>query len=204
MAKKLSDVVNPDEPTAEAAPKKKYPKVDVLTRRLADPLGSATAVIRLKTPVPTDVAGDTWHTRWIDSSQQGRVFDILENKGWDQVHTSEMVDKRDVAGLAESPDGGYVTRGDKGRELLVKMPESWWRKIHEAKVAVWNGTHQTKKDRRMGIANQVAAAVQQTREQDKPTLVGPDEAGEMVMGLKGAIRHERGPMIDETNAEDFA
>ena len=183
--------------------KKRFPKVDVLTRRLADPLGSATAIIRLKTPVPTDVEGDTWHTRWIDSSQQGRVFDILEHKGWEQVRVSELTDKRDVAGLAESPDGGYVTRGDKGRELLVKMPTSWWNRIHNAKVELWSGRGKTKQQRKAGIAQQVSDAVKQARAQGAKTIIGDDEAGEMTMALKGTlpggagVRLEKGPMLAE-------
>lgn len=187
-----------------------YPKIDILSRRLDDPLGSVTPTIRLKTPVPTGIEGDTWATRWIDSSQQGRVFDILEHKGWERVRVKELYNASDIAGLTASVDGGYVTRGDKEREWLVKMPTSWWTRIHQAKVAVWSGAGKSKKDRKMGIADEVARAVQSARNSGTTTTLSPDEAGELTMSLKGTlpggkgITLSKGPMIpDGDPVEDF-
>ncbi len=205
MPRKKTTTDETTETTETPAVAPRLPNVSVLERRLADPMGSATAKIRLKTRVPTEVKGDTWATRWVDSSQQGRVFDVIEHKGWERVHTSELFDENDVAGLAVSVDGGYVTRGDKGREWLCKMPQSWFNKIHMAKVRLWSGADKTKQQRRAGIANQVSQAVAAARNSGAQTLVGPDEAGELTMGLKGEIRHERGPMMSPGDPiEDFA
>lgn len=100
--------------------------VELYERRLVNPDMTGTEPVKLTTP------GD-WYCRWINTDLPGRWDQVVHRMGYRPVHMSELADVRAVTGVVASPEG-YVTRGDRGKEILVKMPQAWWDKIQGAKT----------------------------------------------------------------------
>lgn len=120
MAKKI---IETPEPAATPAPFKR-PRIEVLERRLQSPHGAPSAKIVLKE------AG--WSVRWFNSAVgTDHIWRAKEN-GWQGVTPAELSDPDQVGGFTVSPDG-YVVRGDKGQELLMKLPTDWREQIAKKK-----------------------------------------------------------------------
>lgn len=106
--------------------KKAAPKVSVLERRLENPFGSPSLEIQLND-------GKPWALRIINANMRsGRVWDVIHNKGWEFVSVDELPTKPDELGFREMD--GRVVRGERGEEVLVKMPQAHYDAIAKAKA----------------------------------------------------------------------
>lgn len=146
--------------TTTAEPKEKLfkkPRVEVLQRRLQTPFGAPASKVRLKE--------DGWECRWFNSAiAADHVWRAKEN-GWQGVRPEELADTDQIGGFQKSPDG-FVVRGDKGTEVLMKLPAEWRKQIQLKK------TEQNTKNMRPGVMKrEVAEAAGKT--------LG-DQAGEFV------------------------
>lgn len=66
-----------------------------------------------------------WHLRWVNGGQEGRFANITQVKGYVPVRVHELQNQDLVAGLfrrTEDGDHPIVRRGDRGQEVLCKMP----------------------------------------------------------------------------------
>lgn len=105
---------------------KTLPKVSVVERRLANPFGAPSVEITLKT------AG-RWAIRIVNSAiRSGRYYDVVHNKGWVPVEPGELDGRPEEYGLKELD--GRLVRGDRGEEVLMKMPEADYEAIQRAKA----------------------------------------------------------------------
>lgn len=126
-------------------PKPRLPKVSVLERRLASPFGAPSVPITLKTP-------GLWAIRIVNTSvRSGRVHDMTTNKGWAFVLPEELDGRPDELGFKEQD--GRLVRGERGEEVLMKMPQADYDAVLDAKARV-NLRQLGKKD---DIAQRVAA-----------------------------------------------
>lgn len=101
------------------------PRIEVLERRLQSPHGVEQPRIDLK-----EVG---WDTRWFNSRlASNRIWEAKE-KGWTGVLPSELDNPEQIGGFTVSPDG-YVVRGEKGEELLMKYPSDWRLRLMKAKA----------------------------------------------------------------------
>lgn len=131
---------------------KDFPGISVIERRLNDPNDPGSLPILLKDEaqgccVNTDhqnklKAGAThchlckrparkWYVRFANTSQEGRWAQI-RSKGYVPVEVAELKDEQDVADLihkTEATGQTYVRRGDRGQEVLVKMPLELYNEI---------------------------------------------------------------------------
>lgn len=108
------------------AKEKKAPKVSVLERRLENPFGSPSVEINLK-------GGQKWALRIINVNvRSGRVYEVIHHKGWEFVTPDELEQKPDEIGFRVMDN--RVVRGEKGEEVLVKMPQSAYDQILAAKT----------------------------------------------------------------------
>lgn len=153
-------------------PKPKLPKVSVLDRRLANPFGSGTVPITLKTP-------GRWEIRIVATKlRAGHLYAMTHQKGWTFVESDEIDGSPEEYGLVEK--GGRLVRGDHGDEVLMKMPLEEYRQIQRAK-----NEHNLK-----GIGQKAMAefAAQKT------ALAHGSEAGDVVFDAmqRGEIRDSRG------------
>lgn len=105
--------------------KKAAPKVSVLERRLADPLGLPSVDIQLKE--------GKWALRIVNaSSRTGRIHTVIHSLGWEFVTPEELQGRPDELGFRAMD--GRVVRGERGEEVLVKMPLDMFHKIQRAKA----------------------------------------------------------------------
>ena len=119
-----------------------FPAIDVLSRRFNDPNDPGSLPILLRDEDPAccvnsdhqnrmkqDVTichlckrpNRIWYVRFTNTSQEGRWAQI-RSKGYVPVNITELRDEQDVADLVKGTGDQYVRRGDRGQEILVKMP----------------------------------------------------------------------------------
>lgn len=94
--------------------------VDIWERRILNPNSRKVPVIHIKTP--------GMHLRWINCAAPGRYHRARYEQGWIPVTRLELVDEREIYGVSYSPEG-YVCRGEKLQEMLMKMPEAVYKQI---------------------------------------------------------------------------
>jgi hypothetical protein len=110
-------------------PVKKRPSIEILERRAQgiNVHGGGSPTIRLTEP--------GWECRWFNSEiSPDHVWRAKHQKGWEPVVPAELADPEQVGGFQVSPDG-FVVRGEKGREVLLKMPSDYRKKIEAQKIA---------------------------------------------------------------------
>jgi hypothetical protein len=101
-------------------------QAEILARRIENPVLGGSTAIRLQTPGLI--------CRWINTEvYTGRYQTAVRLQGWLPVKVTDLLDLREVHDLVASPDG-YVTRGEKGKEILCAMPEADYRRIQWAKA----------------------------------------------------------------------
>jgi hypothetical protein len=98
--------------------------IEVAERRLANPDIWHSVAQRLvdEPPFAEDPHGyrALWALRWINTSTPNRYSHVIGNLGYVPVKWDELRDADKLAGACR--DSEFVRRGDKGVELLVKMP----------------------------------------------------------------------------------
>ena len=110
------------------APKapRRIPRVSVLERRLQNPFGEGSSAIILKE--------EGWTTHVINTKlRAGRYHDVVRNKGWVPVDPTDLEGDAETFGF--DVKDGKVVRGERGEEVLVKMPTEDYRAIQMAKDA---------------------------------------------------------------------
>jgi hypothetical protein len=68
-----------------------------------------------------------WMLRWINTAHPNRYSHVVGNLGYVPVQWTELRDADKLAGAFR--EGEFVRRGDKGVELLVKMPKELFQAI---------------------------------------------------------------------------
>lgn len=100
------------------------PSISVLERRLQNPFGEGSIPIKMKQP--------GWTLHIINASlRSGRYHDVVRNKGWVPVEANEI--DGDPADFGFDVKEGRVVRGERGSEVLVKMPTKDYQRIALAK-----------------------------------------------------------------------
>jgi hypothetical protein len=120
----------------------KKPRVEVLQRRLSRPFGAPSTKVRMKE--------DGWDARWFNAAIAADHIWRAKEQGWQGVVPAELADPDQIGGFQVSPDG-YVVRGDKGQELLMKLPSDWRKQIQKSK------TDQNLKNMRPGVMKREVA-----------------------------------------------
>jgi hypothetical protein len=95
------------------AKKQEPPRVSVIERRLQNPFGEPSNPIQFKEPGKI--------ARWFNAAIMADKIWRAKNKGWSVVYPADLVDLDQVGGFTPAPDGGYITRGDRGQEVLMWM-----------------------------------------------------------------------------------
>src|SRR5574342_129470 len=111
---------------------KDYPGLKAIERRLENPDLPGSLPIRLKDepPYSEDPTGTRrkWYLRWINGNIEGRFAHVTDAMGYVPVRVDELQDANHITGLHEAKDG-VVRRGDRGQEVLVKMPLALYTEI---------------------------------------------------------------------------
>lgn len=96
--------------------------VDIWERRILNPHHSESLPIRISTP--------SMKLRWINLSNRGRFQRARYEQGWVPVNKSELVDEREIFGVSYTSEG-YVCRGEKQTEMLMKIPMAVFKQIQK-------------------------------------------------------------------------
>lgn len=105
--------------------------IDILDRRLTNPDTETVLPIRLKDE-PTHVADPhghkrKWYLRWFNTTIPNRFHNATAALGYVPVLWDELQDREIVANAFTS--GDQVRRGDRGVEVLCKMPMVYYKQI---------------------------------------------------------------------------
>lgn len=100
-------------------------RVSVLDRRLNDPFGEPSIPIQFKDP--------QFIARWFNGAiSTDKIWRAQHVKGWATVTPAMLVDVDQIGGFDLSP-AGYITRGERGHEVLMCMPRAVYDQIQTAK-----------------------------------------------------------------------
>ena len=100
-------------------------RAKIFERRLRDPHGRPSA--------PIDLKDASLICRWFNSTLSSDKIWRAKQDGWNPVRPEDVVDLDQVGGFVKSPEG-FITRGDRGQEVLMSMPKDWRDKIQMAKT----------------------------------------------------------------------
>lgn len=151
---------------------KALPKVSVIDRRMANPFGTGSVPITLKTP-------GQWEVRWVYAKMRpGHLYQMTHQKGWVFVEPAELDGSPDEYGLTAKDN--RLVRGDHGEEVLMKMPLEDFKRIQKAK-AEYNLRELGQKQMQSAVAQATAKA-------------HGDEAGDSVFNAfqHGEVKDSRG------------
>lgn len=95
--------------------------------RLKDPFGTPSEPIHLK--------DSSKECRWFNSAIRNDHIWQKKRGGWDQVRLCDVVDPEQLGGYKVSPEG-FITRGERGDELLMSMPKAVVRAIALRKAEI--------------------------------------------------------------------
>lgn len=94
--------------------------------RIDNPFGQPSSPIELR--------DDSKEARWFNAAIQTDHIWRNKRKGWDQVKLEDVRDPEQIGGYILSPEG-YVTRGERGQEILMCMPKAVRKAVAAAKIA---------------------------------------------------------------------
>lgn len=119
-------MARPKTTTDTPAEARKLPQVTVLERRLQNPFGEGSPTVRLREP--------GWALHIFDTSRPGRFHYAKREKGWEPVRAEELDGAAEDLGF--DVVDGKVVRGERGKEVLMKMPQHMYDRIAMRKAEV--------------------------------------------------------------------
>ncbi len=111
--------------------------LEIWQRRMINPQAREERPIRLKIP--------GMHLRWINLANNGRYQRARYSEGWMPVEKKELVDEREIFGSSYTTEG-FVCRGEKQSEMLMRIPEAVWKQIQSRKFAAIEKSNKQLKD----------------------------------------------------------
>jgi hypothetical protein len=103
--------------------------LSVIERRLANPLGKRTREIPLK----DELKGWTVRVFTKDAEHQDRHYEAVHELGYTPCKPEDFPVDPQSLGFSLSPDG-HVVRGEKGQDMVMRIPTADWKKIQRAKA----------------------------------------------------------------------
>lgn len=120
--------------------------------RLANVFNEPSAPITLK--------DNSKECRWFNAAIQADHIWRSKRKGWDQVRPADVADLEQLGGYNVSAEG-YITRGERGHEVLMSMPKDVRRAVQAAKtranIATMGNPNATKRDVVEAAGNQLGS-----------------------------------------------
>lgn len=110
---------------AAASEPKAKPRISVLERRLQNPFGEPSA--------PVDLKDKSRECRWFNAAKTTDHIWRAKQKGWEPVKPDDVVDLDMIGGYVLDASG-FITRGERGQEILMSMPKEWRQQIAMAKT----------------------------------------------------------------------
>lgn len=118
------------------------PRIDVTERSiqtgmdvlLSDPRYKARLDSPFNEPsAPISLKDSSRECRWFNAALATDHIWRAKRKGWDQVRPEDILDLEQIGGFNKSPEG-FITRGERGNEVLMSMPKVVRQAIQVAKT----------------------------------------------------------------------
>jgi hypothetical protein len=196
-AKPVDPTPIPDSPAALLDAFKDYPAIDIVSRQFQNPNDPGSLPILLKDEDPNACINSDhqnrlkigatvcqcgkparkWYVRWFNLAQEGRNAQ-MRAKGFIVVEVRELQDADDISDMYDDAKnaGQKVRRGDRGQEVLGKMPLPLWLERKRRQREIRNDAFMSAQARREERAESAGRAM-------------GDEAGQTI--YDGGIREER-------------
>ena len=97
--------------------------------RIENPFGEPSTPIELK--------DKSKRPRWFNGAIMTDKIWRAKAKGWDPIRPEDVVDLDQIGSFTKSPDG-FITRGERGQEVLMAIPHVVYVEIEKAKTAYNN------------------------------------------------------------------
>lgn len=162
---------------------KDYPAISMITRRVVDGV-AASYDIRLKRDA--DIADESkryWTLHWFNLGKENRAQEMAD-RGWDKTRWDELHNSEAVASGVHQDE--FVRRGDRGVEVLGKMPRKLFDHLKRRESAVANGLLSSESGLRSALANTTAMAVGKSGG-------NADQAGTMIQSGQFIVEVTEGP-----------
>ena len=144
--------------------------LDIWERRLVSPDGISAPPIRIKTK--------GMRLRWINLTVRGRYTRARYEQGWQPVHQDELIDAREIHAIQFTSEG-FVTRGERQSEMLMKIPEAIFRRIQQRRVELNIKSYKTLKE------NMASSGAEHFQNKYGPSA--GSEAGDIISNFKGNV-----------------
>lgn len=102
-------------------------RVSIWERRMINPGRQSSTPVLLKE--------EGWEVRWVNTAVEGRFQRAVYEQGWMPVRTEELRDAPDVLGMEKREDG-LARRGERGAEVLMKLPSPIFQRIQRRKAQI--------------------------------------------------------------------
>ena len=164
--------VEAEEPKAKVDPK----VAQIWERRLVNPGQVSAEPIALK--------DQSQETRWINTAVAGRFHQAVSQLGYTPVRKEELEHDVSLLGFTDMGDG-LVRRGEKGQEVLMRIPKRVFAQIQKRKAdLVIQGLKKTRQRMAEEASKRYGANAGDFVEGKA------EAAGEGIGGLKGVIKDE--------------
>lgn len=162
--------------TTETAAAPVYPKLSVIEKRIK--AGGKLQPMNVA-EVPLTNQPEPMATRWINTEITGRFWQVTESEGggWTPVRPDEVLGG--VGGDLRAHDG-QVVRGEKGKEVLVKMPKRLYELIQREKAQTLERQMRSEK----GLRNRINAQMErEAKVGDRGAALDLERQSETLGGL---------------------
>jgi len=160
--------------------------VDIWERRMLNPNQRPSLPIRLKTV--------GMHIRWINLANNGRYQRARYEEGWVPVERGELQDEREIYGVSFTTEG-WVCRGERQQEMLMKIPEAVWTRIRRAKLIEIERSNKKIKENMQSAGSRHFG--------DKYNTNRGDEIADTLGNFKGEIRFGRESVAPDPEEEQL-
>lgn len=145
--------------------------LDIWQRRILNPDARQSTPIRIKIP--------GMHLRWINLANNGRFQRARYDEGYVPVRKRDLVDEHEIYGASYTVEG-YVCRGERQTEMLMRIPEAVYKQIRQRRYALIQQSNTKIKDQ---MQQQAAAHFS-----DKTNSRSGQQTAETLEHFKGDIK----------------
>lgn len=181
---------------------KNFPGINAIERRVLS--GDLPGSVDLRLKEDPDYLADPrgakryWYLRWINTAIPGRWSSVTQGLGYEPVKLSELKDQDSIADLYRDVGDRdpIVRRGDKGKEVLVKIPLELY---HLAKRAQKDARDRRSRNAKMVKADMANAAAGALGDEAADTI--HDEFNLTMHRSRATLGEESQPLTDAQEAE---
>lgn len=154
-----------------------YPAISMVTRRMVDGV-RASSDIRLKRDADVEDEDQRyWTLHWFNLGKENRAQEMTD-RGWVKTHWDELQNVESIASAVQQDE--YVRRGDRGLEVLGKMPRKLWDHLKRREAAAASGLLSSESRMRNHLANTTSVAAGKAGG-------NADQAGSLIAGTQFTV-----------------